>query len=147
MDKLANPFFTVVQIPLYKQNVIFSINQTDDQFLSSVIRCSVVWPKGSKRSKDLVYHLLEAFADKPSTVNGRTVLYQSGIIVVRFYNIESIYLPENLGSFTHELFHVVSFIANQKGLELNHGSEEAYSYLTAFITDEFFTAYQKKNQL
>ena len=147
MDKLVNPFFHVVQIDLYKQNVIFSVNQTDDQLLNSIVRCSSVWPEGAKRSKDSITYLLDAFADMSSNIDGRTVLYNSGIIAVRFYQVKSMYLPQNLATFNHELFHVISFIANQKGLQLNSGSEEAYSYLTGFITDEFFRAYQKKNQL
>lgn len=44
-------------------------------------------------------------------------------------------------------FHVTSFSATVKCLKLNSGSEEAYSYLSGFITEEFFKAYQKKNQL
>lgn len=147
MSKLANPFFCIIQIPLYKQNVMVSVNQTDDQLLSSIVRTSSVWPKGVKRTKDKITHLLEAFDDVSSTNDGRTVLYDSGIIMVRLYKVESIYIPENLGTFNHELFHVVSFIAKKKGLVLNDGSEEAFSYLTGYITSEFFKMYQKKNQV
>lgn len=146
MSKLVNPFFCVVQIPLYKQNVVFSLNQTDDQLLSSIVKCSTVWRKGQKRSKSDIKYLLDAFKGVV-TIDGRTVLYDSGVIIVRFYDFASLYLPENLSTFTHELFHVISYIANQKGLELNSGSEEAYSYLMGFITQEFFKVYQKKNQL
>ncbi len=147
MNKLTNPFFCVIQIPLYKQNVMISVNQTNDQLLSSIVRTSSVWPKGVKRTKDKIEHLLEAFADTTSTTDGRTVLYDSGIIIMRMYKIESIYYPENLGTFAHELFHIVSFIAKKKGLVLNESSEEAFSYLTGHIASEFFRIYQKKNQL
>lgn len=144
MSKLANPFFYVVQIPLYRQNVMFSINQTDDQFLNSILKASSVWRKGQKRSKADITYLLDAFADMSPSVDARTVLYTSGIIAVRLWDIDLIYKPANLATFTHELFHVISFIASQKGLQLNSGSEEAYSYLTGFITEEFFNMYQKK---
>ena len=147
MGKLSNPFFCIIQIPLYKQNVVISVNQTDDQLLSSIVRTSSVWPKGVKRTKDKITYLLDAFDDVTSTTDGRTVLYESGVIMMRMYDVESMYYPENLGTFNHEIFHVVSFIAKQKGLVLNEGSEEAFSYLTGYITSEFFRIYQKKNQL
>jgi len=147
MNKFANPFFNVVQIPLYKQNIIFSINQTDDEFLDSIIKCPILWRKRQKRSKSDFAHLLEVFGDVSASIDARTVLYSSGVVAVRFYNIQSIYMPQNLATFNHELFHVICFIASKKGLELNSGSEEAYSYLTGFITDQFFTAYQKKNKV
>ncbi len=81
MSKLANPFFCIIQIPLYKQNVMISVNQTDDQLLSSIVRTSSVWPKGVKRTKDKITHLLEAFDDVSSTNDGRTVLYDSGTFI------------------------------------------------------------------
>lgn len=145
MSKLVNPFFHVVQIPLYRQNVIFSINQTDDELLDSILKAGPLWPKGRKRSKSDIVYLLEAFHDK--TNDARTVRYENGVIIARFYKISSIYLPENLATFNHEVFHVTSFIASAKGLELTSSSEEAYSYLSGFITEDFFKTYQKINQL
>lgn len=145
MTKLVTPFFHVVEIPLYRQNVIFSINETDDQLIDSILKTKCLWKKKQKRNKSDIEYLLEAFSEKGS--DARTVRYSSGVIIARLYEVSSIYLPDSLATFNHELFHVTSFIATAKGLELNSGSEEAYSYLLGFITEEFFKAYQKKNQL
>lgn len=145
MNKLTNPFFCVVEIPLYLQNVIFSINQTDDELLDSILNTRSLWPNGYKRKKSSIEYLLDVFHDK--TVDARTVKYTNGIILTRFYNISSIYLPENLATFNHEIFHVTSFIASEKGMRLTVSSEEAYAYLMGFITNEFYKLYQKANQV
>ena len=42
------------------------------------------------------------------------------------------------GTLAHEIFHVVNNIADRAGLKLNDGSDEAYAYLTGYITETIY---------
>jgi hypothetical protein len=142
----AKQFFTVVNIALYAQNIIFSINQDDDQFLKSLQNSSKLRPKGSKKyTLEDLEGLLVPFENLSSSVLGRTVCYTNGVIAVRLFKPESIYEPYQLGTLTHEIFHAVNFIAENRGLTLTTSSEEAYAYLIGYITESFFEDYQKAN--
>lgn len=50
-------------------------------------------------------------------------------------------LPDDFkmyGTLAHEIFHVVNNIADRAGLKLNDGSDEAYAYLTGYITETIY---------
>jgi hypothetical protein len=76
----------------------------------------------------------------------KTVCYESGIILDRLYNVESIYKPSTLGVLTHELLHAVIHIMENKSIKLSNDSEEVFTYTLDFMVTEFFTSYQKANK-
>lgn len=42
------------------------------------------------------------------------------------------------GTLAHEIFHVVNNIADRAGLKLTDASDEAYAYLTGYITETIY---------
>jgi hypothetical protein len=53
--------------------------------------------------------------------------------------------PFYQGTLAHEIFHVVTFLANEIGLSLNDGSDEAYAYLIGYITREVYDQLNSKS--
>jgi hypothetical protein len=143
---IAKPYFQIIDNLLFRQVVIISINQTDDELLQTIYEDKSLWPPGVKRRIDSIKYILDPFADVNSTVLGRTVRYDSGIILVRLYNVESIYKPSTLGILTHELLHAVIYTMENKSIKLSHESEEVFTYTLDFMMTEFFTSYQKVNK-
>lgn len=143
---IAKPYFQIIDNLLFRQVVIISINQTDDELLQTIYADKSLWPPGVKRRIDSMKYILEPFADVRGTVLGRTACYESGIILVRLYNVESIYKPSTLGVLTHELLHAVIHIMENKSIKLSNDSEEVFTYTLDFMVREFFTSYQKANK-
>lgn len=50
---------------------------------------------------------------------------------------------DNLGTLSHEIFHLLCYIMRDKQIRLSQDSEEAWAYLTSFIFDQIWDEYSK----
>lgn len=113
--------FFVIPLFVYPFDIVFSINQTDKQFLKSM------------KGNDLTD--IELLLDLPNTTRGRAVILPSNLSVIRLKIDKE--LPH--GEIAHEIFHAVTFILERVGMELIvMKSDEAYAYLIQYITNEFY---------
>ena len=54
------------------------------------------------------------------------------------FNLNNAFAKVTHGTISHEVFHAASNLLEDRGLFLNAGSEEAYSYLINWMTDEVY---------
>lgn len=64
--------------------------------------------------------------------NGLTLHNEDGTTIIYIPQIPS--CPEQFGTLSHEIFHAVSYVMKDKGIDLTDSSEEAYAYTIGFVT-------------
>jgi hypothetical protein len=106
---------------------MFSINQTDEELRAELSNLGIEWD-----------NLLEM----TPTTKGRTVMLTGNETVIRIKHYPK--YPEDNGVLSHEVFHAVTFILNHIGMKLCRKSDEAYAYLTGYLTTEIYKALSLK---
>lgn len=100
-----------------------SFGETDEQVIKRLNKTNV--------RKD-EYHLITEMKGQ-----GRAVVFDCGATMLRLYNYPK--YPEDYGSLSHEIFHIVSFVMYRIGQPLEvRVSDEAYAYLIGYLTKEIY---------
>ncbi len=63
--------------------------------------------------------------------DARTVMFETGQTCM-------VLNKKTPGTIAHEVFHAVEFLMDRIGIKLDPNSDEAYAYLTGYITDEIY---------
>jgi len=121
----------IVKGTVYPFDVMFSLNQTDDE-LTAYLRGKT---KNYKRSvKELALS---------STSQGKSLMTNENQTIVRLIKFDD--SPQQKGYLTHEIFHACSFILHEAGVEYKFDiSDEAYAYLIGWLTQEFYSNLKTK---
>lgn len=107
----------VVNIALYRQDVMFSFAQTDKELKKAL---------GMDGDEQAMRHLdIEG-------KNGKCVMLSGGAVVVRMVKIPRTNFDWSI--LAHELFHATDMILDRKGMRLTDSSDEAYAYLMEYLT-------------
>lgn len=131
--KKKNPVINfVVNLHVYPFDVMVSINQTDPQLADSL--------------KPYEGHLVERDYENCKYGNeqcvGRAVTLSNNASLLRLRKLPT--KPYDFGNLAHEIFHIVSFVMERIGMKLEvMVSDEAYAYLTEYLTKEIYTKLNK----
>lgn len=124
-----------INIPIYDGEVLIALKLED--YDSGYVK---KWLK-SNYKKDTVgaYEAFKVIEDGWQDVkdgNSRGVTVGKGkLYTVICYDYNS---PSRIGTLIHELTHVVIDILDYSGLTLSRDSEEAYTYLVGWLTEQVF---------
>lgn len=131
MTKCSKLF--VINIPLYNQDIIVSVNQSDVSFAKDVVNIGL-----TSIDDPSFKSVIEPFLNKETYTMARTAYYEStGAIALRIYDLDVLSI-QGLSIVVHELSHVTSFIFERIGMAHNSHTDEAYSYLIGYITQKFY---------
>lgn len=128
MTKCKKAF--LLDIPLYKQQIIFLFHLSDKEIEQKVQKIVPMFKDLEKRQT-----FMEPLITGIGNTCARTVQYSSGAICVRFYDIMDIKSVEGFACLMHELVHVCSFIFDRIGMSHNRDTDEAYAYLFGHISE------------
>lgn len=120
---MTSNYFTIPLV-VYPFQIIVSINETDDQ----------LWKKLNKLGVDAEEFTKCVFADEASV--GSAILFPNSIGLIRLRAKPT--SPATKGCLAHEIFHIVVFVMNEVGMTLSTESDEAYAYLTGYLTTEIY---------
>lgn len=123
----------MVDLDLYNAHILISINQDLEDLGAALIEHNVMLSPNSPEFK--MY--MEAYLHMSPTTLARTVLYENGVICIKIneFNIND---NDHLGTLVHELSHVCMYTFDRIGMPHNMDTDEAYSYLIAFLMRKFF---------
>lgn len=86
----------------------------------------------------MILHIAESFEEHELLTNPNSgVTFSDGhftLIALPFHTD----IPQLANTVAHEVFHAVHAILREKGLKLTNASEEAYAYLTGYITEKLW---------
>lgn len=127
--KRSKGYFGVIPLSIYNCEIIYSVNQTDMQFKKS-LEIGVDPPI-------IDTEVLKAAQQEGPLNNGKTVCndFRHACIIRIFKPVDSAHMR---GVLAHEILHAVHYILGFKGMQLHDSSEEAYAYLTGFITTQIY---------
>jgi len=121
-----NGIFFDVDLHIYPYKIHFSFSQNDSDFIDSLRDCRI-------RKKDILAH--EYKLDGADAI---TIHYEDyHKCVIRCKRIPK--TPNSKGDLSHEIDHAVKKILNKLGLYRTNASEEAFTYLTGYITTQAYT--------
>lgn len=123
----------MIKIPIYHQDILVSVNQSDNDLAMGMIDIGIV----EVNSESLAL-FLEPLLNKTNYTAARTAYYENnGAIAIRIYDL-NLTTPLGIATIIHEISHATSFIFDRIGMEHNRHTDEAYSYLIAYITQKFY---------
>jgi hypothetical protein len=128
----CNNKFVPFEIDLFLNHMGISVNQTDDQFIESMVNAGYL-AEPDHELRDLI---IEPFHKNP-TAAALTIMYEGGGIIMRFKNFDPVD-PIKLGYVAHEALHATSFMLNSKNIIFNDDTEEVYAYTLGYITSLFY---------
>lgn len=114
----------VLGLVIYPFDIMFSFNESDDALLKRL------------KYQRLNESDLEQMKYLSNTTRAHYVLFSNHASLIRMKIIPVI--PEDFAILQHEIFHAVHFILDFIGMKLTKESDEAYSYLTEFITKNIY---------
>lgn len=118
----------IIPLHVYPFDVMFSFAQEDEQLAKILDQHGV--------SEEEVAG--DVWKYKKPTVQGRTIQFSGNQTLLRMRRIPK--HPMDKGYLAHEIFHVVTFILDRVGINFDlEKSDEAYAYLTGYITTEVYT--------
>ena len=124
-------FATIISMEVYPFDVILSVNQDDDQLGAELDK----YPKLTEED-------IRACAYPSEFVHGRAVLFSTGASIIRLRKLPT--TSKDYGILAHEIFHIVTFVLERVGMSLDiNTSDEAYAYLTGYLTEKIYTAMNK----
>lgn len=116
----------IVPLIVYPFDIMVSIGQSDDELKKSLSKTKTKWKDVMKCEGD-----------------GRFVLNLDNTSIIRLRKYPS--TPTDYGTIAHEIFHAVTFILDRVGMKLKlFSSDEAYAYLTGYITEKVYEKILKK---
>ena len=123
--------FLFIKIPLYHQDIIISINQTDKELSTSIKKSKIFINKENieKRIEDI----LEPSRVTNSRTAARAIMYDNGGMMVRTFDDLDINTPYGVSIMSHEIVHICSYIFKRIGMNHNDETDEAYAYLMGHI--------------
>lgn len=113
--------FHTIQIPIYPVVLHITFGHTDEELKKHIAKIGHEWSE-----------LLEL---KPHWY-GMCTKTNRGAFVIRLEQYPV--TPKDYGYLQHEILHATVGILSDIGLKLTDESEEAYTYLTQFITEEIY---------
>lgn len=120
MEKTKPKLFTI-EIPLYNIDLIFSFLNPSEKVKSYL-------------NKHWDFKDLDTIVSDPGGARAVTsYLDYGGPILLRVVKADDL-----TGTIAHEVFHVVAWIMRSRGVEYSASSEEAFAYLTGYITREIY---------
>ena len=127
--KLNNSKTFGIFVPIYEAMVIVSYNTSQDTLIKALKKDEVC------DEKDILMFELakEEYAPTPK---GAITIEMGSVFIVDISKHDNIYSLHN--AIAHELFHVVHLLLEQKGFKLTDESQEAYSYLIGYLTEEIY---------
>ena len=115
-----------IPLHIYPCDILFSFRQ-DDAELSRMLK-----DKGAPQSA-----IDEELHKWTPNCGARFVFYNNGVGLVRMNCIPT--TPLQISHLAHEIFHIVVHVMNWVGVRLElEKSEEAYAYLTSYLTEEVY---------
>lgn len=116
----------IIPLVVYPFDVMVSFCQSDQDLTKSLNRNGWKWDDLLKLKGDGKFVLFPEF-------NGT-------VIRMRHYPDN----PDRKGTLAHEVFHAVTYILDLIGMDFKiNSSDEAYSYLTGYITKEIYKKFEK----
>lgn len=73
---------------------------------------------------------------------GRTEIFEGGASIL--WTKEFPETPSDFGVLSHEIFHLVTLILDQRGIKFSFDCDEAYAYYIGFITEQIYKKISKK---
>lgn len=128
-----NGKFFVIDLDLYNADILVSIEQDQEDIVIALVEHGVI---PSLESPALNMYM-EPFIDMKSPSLARTVMYENGVIAIRFTHFDENNI-ENMATLVHELSHVCMYTFERIGMPHNADTDEAYGYLIGFLTKKFF---------
>jgi hypothetical protein len=106
---------------------MFSLGETDDELAKPLYR----WC-----TKEYIKQIFSKELTK-----GRCIRFRSGHVLIRLrsYPVN----PSDHDALQHEIFHAVSLTLRNLGLLLSDDSEEAFAYLTGYVTRQVHKRLEK----
>lgn len=108
--------FDKIELHIYPFPIWLSVAQSDDDFIADLIENGLLVPPNF--IEDSLYYA------KVWTSSRGDVIFRISSYPENYYQI---------GAIAHDALHCVISILHLAGLELNDGSEEAYTYLLGYI--------------
>lgn len=115
----------IVNCDLYKQDIVFSIAESDKELLRYLKRYVI------KESSEFTH-----IPFKEST-DGKCISFENGVILVRIKKYPK--YPYDFAVIAHEIFHAVEFTMERVGMTHSvNESSEAYAYMIQFLTEHCY---------
>ena len=116
-------------VPIYEAMVIVSYNTSQDALIKALKADEVC------DEKDILVFELSKEEYTP-TPKGAITIEMGNVYIIDISKHDNKFSLHN--TITHELFHVVHMLLQQKGLKLTDDSQEAYAYLIGYLTEEIY---------
>lgn len=117
----------IVPLGVYPFDVMCSFGQNDKELRKALERHNIEW--------------LPEMAMEQRTGSGRYLLLEGNQSLIWLYNYPT--MPEDHGTLAHEIYHCVYQVLKHLGMKPSHNSEEAYAYLTGYLTTEIYKQLNK----
>lgn len=123
----------IIGIPIYHQDVLISINQSDETLVENLVNAGII-----DLDPDSISSFVGPLINKDNHTAARTVYYpDNGTIALRVFDLD-VTSSLGVGTVIHELSHATSFIFERIGMEHNKHTDEAYSYLIGYLSQKFY---------
>lgn len=110
----------IVPLVIYPFDVMVSVGQSDDELKESLSKFNCEWDESMSYIG-----------------NGRFIINENNQSIIRLANYPETYFE--LGVLAHEIFHCVTHVLNRIGMKfILYKSDEAYSYLIGYLTEEIY---------
>jgi hypothetical protein len=121
----------IINMQVYPFDVMVSIAQEDVQLGYSL-----------NRFGPLPVEQIESARYTNDNCTGRYVMFSTGASLIRMRKLPE--TPEDYGTLAHEITHIVVTVLDRVGMKLViEASDEAYTYLTQFLTENIYKQINK----
>ena len=121
----------IIPLVIYPFEVVVSIAQDNEQ-LGKVL----------DTMSNLTEEDIRACGYPSEYTKGRAVMFSTNASIIRLKELPQ--TPADFGTLAHEIFHIVTFIMDRVGMKLAiEVSDEAYSYLIGYLTEQIYKATNK----
>lgn len=119
--KLKKAMYDIIPIDIYDTDLLLVVGDMAELNVS-------LEDNLGKEKGEAAYNMMAEDIDESTT--GRTALLSGGQVVL--------WLPDasHRGAMAHEIFHAVCFVMRKAGIGFSDESEEAFAYLTGYLTDK-----------
>lgn len=126
MKKTTKKIHFIIPLVIYPFDVMVIMNQTNEEVRK-------ILSKYDHLNDDDI----ELAMFNSETIRGRAALFSSNATLLRLKNIPC--NTQDYGVLQHEICHVVNYIMDNIGMKLKIGtSDEAYAYLTGYLTEKIY---------
>lgn len=67
-------------------------------------------------------------------LTAKAVICENGVSIIVLKKFD--FTPKDLGTLSHEIFHIAFMILDNMGISYSNKSDEAYAYLIGYITEQ-----------